>query len=80
VGADETEWHHFRPGLEPKPKVLTADLCSACNARCWAGAGEEFCISQCEYDPAVMMGAEIGRTVLCICACHTVKSWPARPN
>jgi hypothetical protein len=53
----------FPPGLEPKPKVLTADLCSACNAPCWAGGGEEFCIGHCEHDPAVMMGGEIGRTV-----------------
>lgn len=42
MGNDEMEWHHFPPELEPKPKVLTADLCSAYNVRCWARGGEEF--------------------------------------
>lgn len=65
---DEMEWHHFSPGLEPK--VLTADLFSAYNVRCWARGGEEICTGHRKYDTGAMTGGEIGRTVLCNCACH----------
>ena len=26
MGDDEMEWHHFPPGLDPKPKVLTLPI------------------------------------------------------